>query len=140
MKIFLLVIIVTGLAIWKPRRLKGLSDTLQGSEDRSQFDVNIEISDYWNQLNQEKNWFLNYDIKSSNKQQASVFVYITSLKKDLSEIKNTEFFLGRSWKNKVFRGKTYKNRLGFRTSTNGSFLCVCRITFNDPDKSPVILD
>ena len=59
---------------------------------------------------------------------------------ELPEVEQAEFYFGPSWGNRVFRfSNTPHDLLGVKTSAVGTFLAVCRITFRDPSREPVIL-
>jgi hypothetical protein len=53
---------------------------------------------------------------------------------DLSDIVKAEFFLGRSWGNKIFevmKPPNVEKPIGLATSAYGPTLCVCRVHFRD---------
>lgn len=96
--------------------------------------------EYWSQ--QRKNLyeinrrvFLVHFVKPSQKQGQlyDVFIYLYRHKfDDLSDIKYAEFFLGPYWKNKIFQAvEETKGFIGISTSAYGTFLCICRVTFQD---------
>jgi hypothetical protein len=61
-----------------------------------------------------------------------IFIYLIRHKStDFSDVKHADFFFGKSWNNRVFRGESDNGIIGVRTSAFGSFLCVCRVTFHD---------
>ncbi len=65
-------------------------------------------------------------------QEFDIFIYLIKHKSvDLSDIKHAEFFFGHMWGNRVFKEKQKAGRIGVSTSAYGSFLCTCRVTFND---------
>lgn len=76
-----------------------------------------------------------YEESKEPGQDFDIFIYLKRHKsKDFSDIKNVEFFLGRYWGNKIYEGKRIDNIIGIRTSAYGSFLCTCRITFEDNER------
>lgn len=77
-------------------------------------------------------------LQPSNKrgQKYDVFIYVLrhpdgEYSADLSDITSVDFYLGRYWGNKIFKGSWSGRYLGIRTSVYGSFLCVCKVTFVD---------
>lgn len=54
--------------------------------------------------------------------------------KDLSDVKSAEFFLGKSWGNRIIQGTPSGNRIGISTSAFGPFLCTCLVTFTDGER------
>lgn len=50
---------------------------------------------------------------------------------DISDVKNVEFFFGKSWGYQTFTGEREGNVIGVSTSAYGTFLCTCLITFTD---------
>ena len=113
------------------------------SKDSYISEANKQISDYWESLPSKNQFlFLNYVIEPSRKQKASVFIYISIWPKKIyldELIEKAEFFLGPAWRSTVFKAKKYDGKLGFKTTANGSLLCVCRITFKDSSKEQLIL-
>lgn len=55
------------------------------------------------------------------------------------EIQKAEFFFGESWGNQVFEVRGEDGFFGARVHAWGTFLAMCRVTFKDADKKPVIL-
>jgi hypothetical protein len=61
-----------------------------------------------------------------------VFIYLVRHKRDdFSDVKSVQFFFGRHWGNKVFDAEKIDGLFGIRTSAQGPFLCVCRVTMTD---------
>ncbi len=88
-----------------------------------------------------RNLFLAHVIEPSAKegQEFDVFIYLTRHRPDLypkgfQDVRVAEFYLGRYWENKVFPAIEHDGFLGIKTSAYGTFLCLCRVTFEDgPD-------
>ncbi len=81
-----------------------------------------------------RNLFLTHIIRPSSKpgQTFDVFIYLIRHKSDdLSDIQVAEFFLGPYWENKVFPAVESNGFIGISTSAYGTFLCICRVTFQD---------
>jgi hypothetical protein len=81
-----------------------------------------------------RNVFLTHVIRPSSKrgQEFDVFIYLIRHKsEDFTDIRVAEFFLGPYWENKVFPAVEQNGLIGISTSAYGTFLCVCRVTFND---------
>jgi len=65
-------------------------------------------------------------------QKYDIFIYLIRHKSnDFSDIEYADFYFGRHWGNRIFREKSNNGLIGIRTSAFGSFLCVCRVKFND---------
>jgi hypothetical protein len=83
--------------------------------------------------------FLTHVIRPSKKkgQVYDVFIYLIRHKSDdFSDVQYTEFFLGPYWNNKVFGAfEDTKGFIGISTSAYGTFLCTCRVTFQDGHKA-----
>ena len=98
-----------------------------------------ETPDEWNARRNEtyaghRNLFLTHIIRPSSTpgQTFDVFIYLIRHKsEDFSDIRVAEFFLGPYWANKVFAAVERNGFIGISTSAYGTFLCVCRVTFND---------
>jgi hypothetical protein len=79
--------------------------------------------------------FLTHVIKPSKTegQEYDVFIYLLRHKsEDFSDVRYAEFFLGSYWDNKVFEAvEENKGFIGISTSAYGTFLCTCKVTFND---------
>lgn len=70
-----------------------------------------------------------------NERDYNVFIYLVRHKIDgFADIVDTEFFFGRFWGNKIYKGTVSGNKIGVKTTAYGPFLCTCRITFNDGEK------
>jgi len=101
-----------------------------------------ETPDEWNSLRNDiytdtRGVFLAHVIAPSNKpkQEFDIFVYLVRHgDKDLSDIRLAEFFFGKYWKNKVFPAVLNKGFIGVTTAAYGTFLCVCKVTFNDGEE------
>ena len=50
---------------------------------------------------------------------------------DLSDVDHAEFYLGPYWNDQVFRVQNQGGHIGILTSAYGTFLCACRIFFQD---------
>lgn len=71
---------------------------------------------------------------SDPKQVFDIFIYLQRHNSaDLSDVKEAEFFLGRYWKDQVFRAPNKGKALGIAVSAYGEFLCVCRVKFKNGD-------
>jgi hypothetical protein len=57
----------------------------------------------------------------------------------LHDVDKAEFYFGPSWNDKVFVIPNEGQVMGMRTSAWGTFLALCRVTFKDPAKRPVVL-
>lgn len=99
-----------------------------------------ETPDEWNKHRNEiyddtRGVFLAHVIEPSKKpnQEFDIFIYLVRHGggADLSDIRLAEFFFGKYWKNKVFPAVLNKGFIGITTSAYGTFLCVCKITFDD---------
>jgi hypothetical protein len=78
--------------------------------------------------------FLAHFIRPSLKEGQSfdVFIYLVRHKsEDFSDVRVAEFFLGPYWDNKVFPEVEKSGFIGIATSAYGTFLCLCRVTFDD---------
>lgn len=61
-----------------------------------------------------------------------IFIFLVRHKsKDMSDVEYAEFFLGKYWGNKVFRGVEKDGMIGISTSAYGPFLCICRVKMKD---------
>jgi len=96
--------------------------------------------DYWNDARNRiyannRGIFLTHVIKPSavKGQLYDVFIYLYRHKSDdFSDVKYAEFFLGPYWNNAIFQAvEENKGFIGISTSAYGTFLCLCRVTFND---------
>lgn len=89
--------------------------------------------------------FLVHSIKPSSRenQRYDVFVYLAGSHgvQPSDVVDQAEFFLGRFWGNRVFsvRNPDVGRTIGIKTSAYGAALCICRVTFKDARRSPVIL-
>jgi hypothetical protein len=98
-----------------------------------------ETSDEWNTRRiavyaAHRGVFLTHIISPSAKpgQAFDVFIYLIRHKsEDLSDIRVAEFFLGPYWENQVFPAVWKDGFIGITTSAYGTFLCICRVTFDD---------
>jgi hypothetical protein len=99
-----------------------------------------EPIEYWNAkrnkiYDDNRGIFLTHIIKPSTKegQVFDVSIYLLRHKSDdFSDVRYAEFFLGPYWKNKVFQAKEeVKGFIGISTSAYGTFLCICKVTFQD---------
>ncbi|MDQ3801094.1 MAG: DUF4062 domain-containing protein [Acidobacteriota bacterium] len=103
----------------------------------------IETPNEWNQrrnsiYEENRNVFLTHFIKPSAKpdQEFDIYIYLIrhpdpKFPADLSDIRFAEFFMGKYWANKVFPAVGQEGFIGISTSAYGTFLCVCRVTFDD---------
>lgn len=48
-----------------------------------------------------------------------------------SDVTSAEFFLGKYWRNRIFHVDGGGNNIGIAVSAYDSFLCICRLEFND---------
>ncbi|MDH4462058.1 MAG: DUF4062 domain-containing protein [Flectobacillus sp.] len=96
--------------------------------------------EYWNDARNEiyeysRGIFIAHVIKPSTEkgQLYDVFIYLYRHKSDdFSDVKYAEFFLGPYWNNKVFEAtEEKKGFIGISTSAYGTFLCTCKVTFQD---------
>ncbi len=82
-----------------------------------------------------KRIFLVHVIRPSTKkgQIYDVYIYLYRHKSDdFSDVKYAEFFLGPYWNNKIFEAvEETKGFIGISTSAYGSFLCTCKVTFQN---------
>lgn len=53
---------------------------------------------------------------------------------DLADVRSAEFFLGKSWGNRIIQGAHSGKRIGITTSAFGPFLCTCLVTFDDGEQ------
>lgn len=98
-----------------------------------------ETPDEWNArrnsvYERHRDIFLTHIIQPSSRpgQEFDVFIYLLRHKStDLSNVRVAEFFLGPYWENKVFPAVEKDGFIGISTSAYGTFLCICRVTFND---------
>lgn len=99
----------------------------------------VETVDEWNERRNaiyttNRRIFITHIIRPSTKpgQAFDVFIYLIRHKsEDLSDVQMAEFFLGPYWDNKVFPAVEKDGFIGISTSAYGTFLCLCRVTFND---------
>lgn len=87
---------------------------------------------------QNKNIFLVHVIEPSREpgQHYDVFIYLVGHKsRTLDDIEFAEFFLGAYWGNKVFVETKKNGLIGMSTSAYGPFLCTCRVTFKNGEKT-----
>lgn len=79
--------------------------------------------------------FLVHVIEPSKKPDQEFDIYIYLLRhqsEDLSDVRVADFFLGKYWGNKVFPAAQQPNGfIGIATAAYGTFLCVCKVTFQD---------
>jgi hypothetical protein len=78
--------------------------------------------------------FLTHLIQPSRRpgQAFDVSIYLVRHKRsDFADVRMAEFFLGRHWANKVFPAFERDGVIGISTAAFGTFLCICRVTFND---------
>jgi len=79
--------------------------------------------------------FLTHVIEPSRTRGQKFDVYIYLLKhhsNDLSDVRLAEFFLGEYWESRVFPAVRQPNGfIGIATAAYGTFLCICKVTFND---------
>jgi hypothetical protein len=78
--------------------------------------------------------FLTHVIEPSKKpdQLFDVYIYLIRHGSDrLKDVTLAEFFLGRYWNNQVFPAVEENGFIGISTAAYGTFLCVCKVTFND---------
>ena len=70
-----------------------------------------------------------------NERDYNIFIYLVRHKIDgFADIVDTEFFFGRFWGNKIYKGTVSGNKIGVKTTAYGPFLCTCRIAFTDGEK------
>ncbi len=108
-------------------------------EDSALVAQRLEISEEWNtRLNgiydENRSVFLTHVIRPSSKpaQKFDVFIYLVRHESDdLTDVQRAEFFLGPYWSSKVFAASERNGFIGIATSAYGTFLCICRITFDD---------
>lgn len=60
-------------------------------------------------------------------------------KHGLHEVKKAEFYFGNSWGGEVFEVVNTGGAIGVQTHAYGTFLAMCRVTFQDPKRAPLIL-
>ncbi|MGE0849067.1 MAG: pYEATS domain-containing protein [Hyphomicrobiaceae bacterium] len=71
-------------------------------------------------------------------QKYDIFIYLVGRnEKPLDEIKSAEFFFGRHWGNRIYKGERSGNYIGVRTSAYGPFLCTCKVTFSSGDSAMI---
>ncbi|MBK9962736.1 MAG: hypothetical protein IPP06_15865 [Saprospiraceae bacterium] len=69
-------------------------------------------------------------------QDYDIYIYLIKHKSNsLEEVEYAEFFLGKYWKNKVFKVDNKDNRIGIYTSAYGPFLCLCKIKFKSGEEA-----
>lgn len=88
----------------------------------------------------QRGYFVAHILEPTRKhdQEFDIFIFLVKHKsEDHSDIKSAEFFFGKYWNNKVFKGSKIGNYIGIRTSAYGPFLCTCKITFSDDSTSMV---
>jgi len=94
---------------------------------------------------QNRDLFLVHSIKPSRRQNQryDVFVYLAGVHgvQPSDVVDQAEFFLGRFWGNQVFsvRNPGVGGTIGLRTSAYGPALCICRVTFKDAARPPIVL-
>jgi uncharacterized protein DUF4062/pYEATS domain-containing protein involved in immunity len=72
-------------------------------------------------------------------QEFDIYIYLVRHKsEDLKDVRVAEFFLGPYWENKIFPAVERDGFIGISTSAYGSFLCICRVTFDDG--SDIVID
>lgn len=106
-----------------------------------------ETPDEWNLKRQgiyagSRNLFLSHVIRPSTKpgQKFDVFIYLVrhesrAYPTDMSDVQFAEFFMGPYWANKIFPVFQQNGFIGVSTSAYGTFLCLCRVTFDDGSKA-----
>jgi len=68
-----------------------------------------------------------------------IFIYLLGHKnRKMNDIKNTEFFFGHMWGNKIFQGSKKDGLIGVRTSAYAPFLCTCCVKLKNENE--IILD
>jgi hypothetical protein len=98
-----------------------------------------ETADEWNTRRngiKEKNRkvFLAHVIEPTKEPDQLFDVYIYLVRHgsdDLADVRHAEFFLGPYWDNRVFPAVAQNGFIGISTSAYGTFLCICRVTFDD---------
>jgi len=60
-------------------------------------------------------------------------------KEGFQDIDTADFYFGRSWGDRVFTAKNEGSFIGVSTAAWGTFLAICRVTFKDRARAPVIL-
>ena len=68
------------------------------------------------------------------KQEFDIYIYLADHKPEngsINKVKYAEFFLGKSWNYKIFKIDNENNKIGISVSAYGSFLCVCKVVFED---------
>jgi hypothetical protein len=99
-----------------------------------------ETPDQWNAIRNgiyqdNRGVFLTHVIEPSKRPDQEFDVYIYLIRHDtddLSDVRLAEFFLGKYWDNRVFPAVRQANGfIGISTAAYGTFLCVCRVQFND---------
>ncbi len=89
-----------------------------------------------------------YERSKERGQLFDVFVYLARHAKNsakperesLDDVKKVEFFFGESWKNTIFEVERRSGKpLGIRSHAFGTFLALCRVTFEDPSRAPVLI-
>lgn len=117
--------------------------------------TSIDINDDWQserlrEYSRKSDLFLVHVYKPSSieGQKFDIFVYlarhkegsVSMIKTGLDDIKNVDFYFGKSWNHKVF---TIKNNgrdiIGLKMCAYGTYLATCRVTFTDSKKEKVIL-
>jgi hypothetical protein len=96
-------------------------------------------SDEWNErlkgvLDTNRAVFMTHVIRPSSKrgQKFDVFIYLMRHgSDDLADVRRAEFFLGPYWGNEVFAVNKRNGFFGISTSAYGTFLGICRVTFDD---------
>jgi len=69
-------------------------------------------------------------------QKYDIYMYLIrhpdeKLPSNLSDVVSAEFYFGKYWGNRVFEATRVGSRIGVATSAYGSFLCTCRVRFED---------
>jgi hypothetical protein len=98
-----------------------------------------ETADEWNARRNDvkennRNVFLAHVIEPTKEPNQLFDVYIFLVRHgsdDLEDVKLAEFFFGRYWQNQVFPATAQNGFIGISTAAYGTFLCICRVTFND---------
>ena len=60
-------------------------------------------------------------------------------KEGFTDVEKVEFYFGEAWQHQVFVAHNDGGFIGIRTSAWGTFLAICRVTFKDKHRPPVIL-
>lgn len=69
---------------------------------------------------------------TAKNQRFDVFIYLVRHKRsDFHDVVSAEFFFGKHWGNRIFPGARSGNLIGVRAAAHGTFLCTCRVTFDD---------